>query len=502
MPIINEVKLPDNIVYGINATKVSGHTVGADVPSDAVFTDTIYSAGTGTTITGDENNINVKYGSVSGSACEGNDSRLSDARPASDVYDWAKAQTKPTYTAAEVDAIATTAKGSANGVAELDANGKVPSAQLPSFVDDVIEGYYYNGKFYEDAAHTTEITGESGKIYIDLVTEKTYRWGGSTYAEISPGVVLGETDTTAYRGDRGKVAYDHATDSSRLTTAQTSAFYKFGTTAEGHIASVTPVLKSDITGLGIPGEEQIVEITGVNYDNLPSAEKNNGKYYHIIDRDGSFMMDQYVKQVPNEDTVSGAYELILAGNQGNNEYVGFVQKTDTLTYNPYTKTLRVDTDDSTSGKFILETDPPNGNTNGTRSTLESDKLTIQTIGSNGMVMTDTDITNSSYWYGTETSLKTEIGSLHTAINSLNTNKPSISDLSVSAVTDLDNVTVNAIGKVQLDSTVSPDSTTTTVGYICFGIGTNRTLMVSDDSNNTYICNRSNNTWSNWTQLNN
>jgi hypothetical protein len=140
----------------------------------------------------------------------GNDTRLSNSRPASDVSAWAKASTKPSYTASEVGAIATTAKGANNGVAELDSNGKVPSAQLPSFVDDVIEGYYYNSKFYKESTHTTEITGESGKIYVDLSTNKTYRWGGSSYVVISETLALGETSTTAYRGDRGKTAYDHS----------------------------------------------------------------------------------------------------------------------------------------------------------------------------------------------------------------------------------------------------------------------------------------------------
>lgn len=78
-------------------------------------------------------------------------------------------------------------KGSSGGFAELDANGKVPATQLPSYVDDVIDGYYDStaDKFYEDALKTTEITGESGKIYIDLgVTPvKTYRYSGSVFAQ-------------------------------------------------------------------------------------------------------------------------------------------------------------------------------------------------------------------------------------------------------------------------------------------------------------------------------
>lgn len=78
-------------------------------------------------------------------------------------------------------------KGVANGVATLDGGGKVPSSQLPSYVDDVIEGYYYNDNFYEDSAHTELITPETSKIYVDLPTNKSYRWGGSEYVEISSG---------------------------------------------------------------------------------------------------------------------------------------------------------------------------------------------------------------------------------------------------------------------------------------------------------------------------
>ena len=166
--------------------------------------------------------------------------------PASDVYSWAKASSKPSYTASEVGAIATTAKGATGGVAELDSNGKVPSSQLPSYVDDVLE---YTAK------SSFPTTGETGKIYVDTTTNLTYRWSGSAYVEISPSLALGTTSSTAYRGDRGNTAYSHATDSSRLTTAQSSGLYKIATTAQGHIASVTAVAKSDITGLGIPGSD-------------------------------------------------------------------------------------------------------------------------------------------------------------------------------------------------------------------------------------------------------
>lgn len=100
--------------------------------------------------------------------------------------------------------------GTVGGVAELDENGHVPSSQLPSYVDDVIEGYNIEGIFYKDINHSEVITGETGKIYVDLETNKTYRWSGSAFVVISETLALGETASTAYRGDWGKTAYDHS----------------------------------------------------------------------------------------------------------------------------------------------------------------------------------------------------------------------------------------------------------------------------------------------------
>ena len=110
-------------------------------------------------------------------------------------------------------------KGQHDGLASLDSSGKVPSSQLPSYVDDVIEGYYYNSKFYKEESHTTEITGESGKIYTDLGNNKTYRWSGTTYTEISASLALGETSSTAYPGDKGKAnATNIANNTTNITT--------------------------------------------------------------------------------------------------------------------------------------------------------------------------------------------------------------------------------------------------------------------------------------------
>lgn len=137
-------------------------------------------------------------------------------------------------TATDVSAIPASQKGATNGVAELDQNGKIPAAQLPSYVDDVIEGYLSDGVFYQEEGHSTQITGESGKIFIDLTDgiNKTYRWSGSVYVEISPSIALGETASTAYRGDRGKIAYEHSqaaharTDATKTESSDTNGYIK------------------------------------------------------------------------------------------------------------------------------------------------------------------------------------------------------------------------------------------------------------------------------------
>lgn len=124
-------------------------------------------------------------------------------------------------TIADVTKIPTSQKGAAGGVAELDENGFVPSSQLPSYVDDIIEGYYYNNKFYKETAHSTEITSETGKIYVDINTDLTYRWSGTKYVEVSKSLALGETSSTAYAGNKGKKnAEDIASLKERMTSAE------------------------------------------------------------------------------------------------------------------------------------------------------------------------------------------------------------------------------------------------------------------------------------------
>lgn len=114
-------------------------------------------------------------------------------------------------------------KGQANGLASLGSDGKVPAAQLPSYVDDVIDVYatyevsptnqISNIKLYSDAAHAKPVTGEAGKSYNDITEGHPgyqFRWSGTTWVPItSGGLIIGEISGTAYDGAKGKTTSDN-----------------------------------------------------------------------------------------------------------------------------------------------------------------------------------------------------------------------------------------------------------------------------------------------------
>lgn len=216
-----------------------------------------------------------------------------------------------------VDGLGTAASknvGVSNGVAELDSSGKVPSSQLPSYVDDVIE--------VDDYSHLP-ITGESGKIYVTRDTSLEYRWSGTTYVQISKSVALGNTHNTAFYGDWGEDAYDHATET-KLSTATASGLYKVAGTAQGHIASLTAVTKDDITGLGIS--------------------------------------DENVKQSPSTD--NAMYEVLFSGTADNTEHTEGVKKSNKLLFNPSTGGLMNGNAGVASGSY--------SHAEGSRTTAQSD----------------------------------------------------------------------------------------------------------------------------------
>lgn len=139
--------------------------------------------------------------------------------PASDVSAWAKASSKPSYTKDEIglsnvtnDAqVKRSEMGTASGVATLDSAGKVPSSQLPAYVDDVLE---------YDTRSVFPATGEGGKIYVDKSNNTSWRWSGSTYTQIKGDLTIGTTSGTAADGGIANIHYNNTSNPHSVTKAQ------------------------------------------------------------------------------------------------------------------------------------------------------------------------------------------------------------------------------------------------------------------------------------------
>jgi len=401
----------------------------------------------------------------------GNDSRLSDSRNAKDVYDWAKQENKPSYTKSEVglsnvdntsdeskktaftgtissdstgfvvgssiynalsEKLDSSEKGEPNGVAELDEHGHILASQLPGSVDEIKEGYYdkATGKFYEDTAHTIEIPGESDKIYLDVISNLAYRWGGTSFVTISSDISLGETETTAYRGDRGKIAYDHATDPNKYTTTTSVGFYKIGITKEGHIAGITAVSKSDITALGIPGSDTTYAVVSKTAAGLAPQLPNETTTTKYLRQDGSW-------QVPPDTTYAISKVdngIKLSGSDGNSSIVTIDEVDTTYTLSKSGSTIKLT---GSNGSSTSVTDA------NTTYALSKSGSTIILTGSDGATtgVTDSDTHRSIQVNGTEI-----LGNNTTALNLKQGSNVSISNSNGTVTISATNTTYSVVSK--------------------------------------------------------
>ena len=143
----------------------------------------------------------------------------------------------------------------------LKANEPIPAALLPGYVDDVIEA-----ASFKDLPET----GESGKIYVVVDENVTYRWSGTKYIKMSGGVVLGETAETAFRGDWGKVAYDHAQADHAPANAQENTIEVF-----------------KMAGETLPVKEKTVEIPVASAKSYGVVKSSNGANQVTVATDGT-----------------------------------------------------------------------------------------------------------------------------------------------------------------------------------------------------------------------
>ena len=162
----------------------------------------------------------------------------------------------------------------------FDEAGTIRSALLPSYVDDVLE-------FSSRDAFPT--VGEGGKIYLAADTNLSYRWGGSEYVIIAQSLALGETSSTAYRGDRGKIAYDHSQTSHRLSIAGLEVSALGGSIATEALASALsiPELRNAVTAHIGNG---IIHITA----DERTAWNKFASYFYIDEQTGNLVTDRNV----------------------------------------------------------------------------------------------------------------------------------------------------------------------------------------------------------------
>ena len=196
--------------------------------------------------------------------------------------------------------------------ATLGSDGKVPSSQLPSYVDDVIEGYYSNGNFYSDSAKTKKINGEGGKIYTDLTTNKTYRWGGTAWVEISASLAIGETTGTAYDGAKGaKNASDISllkTDVSTLKTDNTQN-KKDITNLKANVSGIQSQVNTNSNNIGLINTDVILLKANVytktesDEKYVPARNEVNNISSIVLNENGEFW-------VQNRDTGASATDTI------------------------------------------------------------------------------------------------------------------------------------------------------------------------------------------------
>ena len=172
--------------------------------------------------------------------------------------------------------------GVANGVATLDENGQVPAAQLPSFVDDIVE--YDNFEVFPEA-------GEEGKIYVDKATNTTYRWSGTQYTKIGSDLSLGETASTAYPGNKGKANADEIAKIKDGTTivpkagdAATVTGFTVGVNVPAD-AKFTDTTYSNATTLvdGLMSKEDKAKLDGVEANANNYVHPNDSSTRHVSD---------------------------------------------------------------------------------------------------------------------------------------------------------------------------------------------------------------------------
>lgn len=382
-------------------------------------------------------------------------------------------------------------KGQANGLASLGSDGKVPAAQLPSYVDDVIDVYatydvsptnqISNIKLYSDAAHANPVTGEAGKSYNDITEGHPgyqFRWSGTTWVPItSGGLIIGEISGTAYDGAKGKTTADElqglknfnpvrlvsiTTDASKGTLNYESAN---GTGVKG-----LDILAASSTKAGVMTAADKVKLDTT----LPNqiAAETDAREAAIAGVQGELANDIAQEVVDRNEAIATAKaELTTAINKEISDRkaadsANFKELEDGMTAAVDNLEGRIQ---ATDGKLYEEIDNRKGEINRVEKLISDETATRAQADTNVNAKVDSHITNKSNPHGVT---KAQVG-LGNVNNTSDTDKP-VSTAQATAIADAKAAGTNA--QANLNTHTQNKSNPHNVTRDQLGMGTNSEIV--------------------------
>ena len=273
-------------------------------------------------------------------------------------------------------------KGANGGVAELDANGKIPVSQIPNGFDNVDYGTAggvvetasgYTATSFTKTGESSPVAPRTDTIYLDTTLNISFMWGGENYISVGGGgVALGETSSTAYRGDRGKKAYDDSqtnktaigTLANLTTTEKTNlvgAINEIDNALDGKVNAVTgkglstnDYTDADKTVVGGVTSALNGKVDKVSGKGLSTNDYDNDEKQKVAKAQPKLLATPIVVDETEQTTVEGALNAINSKSTGSGHTIQDEEGTSMTARKNLQFVGATVTDDSTNNKTVVE----------------------------------------------------------------------------------------------------------------------------------------------------